>query len=209
MKKLNALALAGLTLLFMACAEEKPETPENTNNNPEGQEEAAPVAVTYGIDAANSTVNWTGEMLGMYSHSGTINISDGSVTLTGDEVTSAKILVDMTSISPTDENYDEEKTPDMLVGHLSSEDFFAVESHPTATFVMEGAGTGTLTVRGVSNAQTVEDVAVTKNEDGSVAITGTMTFDRKKHEVAFDHPAQEMIISDDVTLTFNISAVGK
>lgn len=210
MKKLNVLALAGLTMLFMACAEEKPATDENADANTSENTDAPATPVNYTVDTELSSVTWKGTMLGLYSHEGTVNITEGIVMMTGSDVTGGKIGIDMTSITPTDAGYSEEKTPEMLVQHLSSDDFFSVENFPTAMFalesVKEGTGTGSLTLRGNSNSEEITGLTVAE-EEGTVKISGTMTFDRKKYEVAFDHPAEDMVISDDIELSFVI--VGK
>ncbi|MDP6909426.1 MAG: YceI family protein, partial [Flavobacteriales bacterium] len=90
------------------------------------------------IDLAASSVNWTGEMLGMYAHSGTVSLSEASLSLEGDKISGGSFTVDLGTITPTDENYDiaAGNTPEKLVDHLSSADFFDVENHPSANFLI-------------------------------------------------------------------------
>ena len=163
------------------------------------------------LDTENSLVKWKGEMMGMYAHEGTLKFSEGTITMTDGEVTGGTFVVDMTSLTPTDENFNPEegKTKEKLVGHLSSDDFFAVESNPTASFtiagVSGGTAAGTLNIRGKEGAESVEGVSVSTDGD-AVTVNGTLKFDRKNYDVAFNHPMREMIISDNVQLDIELIA---
>ncbi|HRF79635.1 MAG TPA: YceI family protein, partial [Flavobacteriales bacterium] len=124
-------------------------------------------------------------------HHGTINMTEGSFSVKGGAVSGGKFVVDMKSIAPLDSAYaaDNAKqgTRGMLVGHLSSADFFAVDSFPTATFEItsvEGAtATGKLTLRGKTSDEKVTDIVVTE-ENGVAKATGKLSFDRQKYGVA-------------------------
>ncbi len=198
MKITQVLAMAGLLILASCGGAEKAESPAV-------QEEAVveSVETTYNVDLAASSVKWKGQMMGMYSHEGDIKFTSGTVTVKDGAVVSGDFVIDMTTMNPTDGNYDEEKTAGMLVGHLSSEDFFAVESNPTASFSFTGADTGSLTVRGKTNAETLTDIVINESDAGLKA-TASLTFDRQNYEVAFAHPAQEMVLSDDIVLSIEI-----
>lgn len=161
------------------------------------------------VNLEGSTVSWAGTMLGMYTHTGTVGIKKANISTQGNKVVDGTFEVDMKDIETTDDNYNvaDEKTPEKLIGHLSSDDFFSVESHPTATFeitAVEGNEvTGNLTIRGNTNVETIKDVVVTEMND-KMEIAGTLTFDRQKYDVAFKHPAQEMVISDDIELDIKL-----
>ncbi len=205
MKK-NILAIAFLAsapLVFVGCnSNEKTETAEEVAGIPDG---------TMNVDLAASEVNWEGTMVGMYSHSGDVKLTDGTVTVTDGKITGGNFTVDLTTINPTDENYDSEKdrTPEKLVGHLSSDDFFAVEQHPEATFEITGSEgstvIGNLTIRGKTNPEEVKNVNITE-EGGKVTMTGDLTFDRTKYDVSFKHPMQEMVLSNDVEMKVKLVA---
>ena len=64
---------------------------------------------------------------------------------------------------------------------------------------------GNLTIRGITNQETVKDVEVHTVGDVT-AITGNLTFDRKKYEVSFDVPMKDMVISNDIELSINLVA---
>jgi polyisoprenoid-binding protein YceI len=163
------------------------------------------------IDLEKSTIRWKGEMLGMYAHEGTLNFKSGQLHTAGGQLTGGEFEVDMTTITPTDENYmpEDGKTPEKLVGHLSSPDFFDVSTHPTATFEITGVNgstvNGKLTIRGITKEETIENVTAT-TAGTTTTWSGQLTFDRKGYEVAFDHPVKEMVLSNDIALTVNVSA---
>jgi len=112
--------------------------------------------------------------------------------------------VNMSSITPTDENYDAEKTAEGLVGHLSSGDFFDVENHPTAKLVMMEDGSAKLTVRGVTNDVIVKGLEV-RETGGKLKGKASLTFDRTKFDVAFAHPVKELILSNDIELSIEVA----
>ncbi len=205
MKKtiLSLAFLATASFAFVACdSKENSETTEETAGLPDG---------THDVDLAASEVMWEGNMVGMYSHSGDVKLTNGSVIVTDGKITGGNFTVDLTTINPTDENYDAEKdqTPAKLVGHLSSDDFFAVEANPNATFEITGSEgstvMGNLTVRGKTNPEEVKNVEITE-ADGMVTMTGELTFDRTKYDVSFKHPVQEMVLSNDVEMKVKLVA---
>lgn len=166
------------------------------------------VETSYTVDTAASSIFWEGNMIGVYKHSGTLALSQGSVTVKGLQVTGGSFTANLKTINPTDSNYTE-KTPRVgLIGHLSAADFFAVDSFPTATFVIKSvsgnSATGDLTVRGKTNEETVTDIAV--DTTGGIKATGKLVFDRQKYNVAYK-AAGDKVLSNDITL--DITLVGK
>ena len=215
MKKVNLFTtgIVSASLLLFACGGATNNTAEESTEGAEMLDEMAEEMSMQEmqIDAANSRVSWSGEMLGIYSHEGTVNLTAGNIAMENGEIASGMFTVDMTSIVPTDENYEPEKgsTPEKLIGHLSSPDFFDVENHPEASFEITGSEgstvIGMLTVRGKSGEERVENVSVVSGE-GQTTISGTLTFNRKNYDVSFDHPAEDKIVSDDVSLNIELTA---
>lgn len=165
---------------------------------------------TYTVDTAASKIVWEGQMLKMHKHFGDLTISSGSLTVKGLQVTGGTFTANMKSISPTDSNYTKDHPKAYLVGHLSGADFFAVDSFPTATFVIKSvngnSATGDLTVRGRTNSETVTDIVV--DTIGGVKATGKLVFNRQKYGVAYvADKTKDMVLSDDIKL--DISLVGK
>lgn len=203
MKKITVLGLAFMAALsFQSCTSSETTETEET-------ESAVLEDGTVNLDLTASSVEWKGVMLGVKEHTGNVTITEGSVEIAEGAVSGGKFLVDLTTITPTDTAYDENSTKEKLVGHLSSPDFFNVEEFPTATFEITGSTgttvTGNLTVRGITNEETVEGVEIITVGDVT-NIAGTLTFDRKKYDVSFDVPVKEMVISNDIQLSINLVA---
>lgn len=207
MKKiiLSLALLATMSVTFVAC-DSKETSDSGTTGETAGLSDG-----TMNVDLAASNVNWEGTMVGMYSHSGDVKLTDGSVVVADGKITGGSFTVDLNTINPTDENYDaaKEQTPEKLVGHLSSDDFFAVEQHPMATFEITGSEgstvMGNLTVRDKTNPEEVKNVEIVE-ADGKVTMTGDLTFDRTKYDVSFKHPMQEMVVSNDVAMKLKLVA---
>ena len=122
-------------------------------------------AYTANLEA--SSVEWSGGIVGGgYGHTGTLDLTEGTLEMSGDKITGGSFVVDMTSMKTTDGSYSEDKTPEMLIGHLSTGDFFLVDSFPTAKFVVksvaEGTVVGDLTIRGITKEATVNGVRLKK-----------------------------------------------
>jgi polyisoprenoid-binding protein YceI len=164
------------------------------------------------INPEASKVMWAGTMLGIYTHEGTLDMTEASLDISDGKITGGSFTVDMNTMIATDENYNPEEgsTPEKLIGHLKSPDFFDVENYPTASFTITGSEgntvTGMLTIRGETNEEKVENVLMTKEGD-MVKITGDMTVDRKKYGVSWDSPVQDRVLSNDMEL--NIKLIGK
>jgi polyisoprenoid-binding protein YceI len=200
MKKITVLGLAlAATLGFQSCT---------SNAESETTEEVAMVLNgTFNSNLAASSVEWKGVMLGVKEHTGNVTLSNAEVTITDGAVTGGTFTVDLSTINTTDSSYNAESTPEKLVGHLSSADFFNTAEFPTATFMITGSeGTnvmGNLTIRGITHEETVKNVEINTVGDFS-NIKGTLIFDRKKYDVAFDLPMKDMVISNDIELTINL-----
>ncbi len=202
MKKGIFSAFALASLFLVACGEGETEVVET------------PVveAVTYTADAANTKVNWKGEVAGVYGHEGFVNLKSGTVVVEGDKLVGGEFVIDMTGIFPTDSaSYKDEdgRRASDLVGHLATEDFFASATYPTSTFVVTAVNgntvTGNLTVRNKTNVETLELSQFNVTETG-VTMVGKLVFDRQKYDVAWVHFMKDMVLSDDIQIGFNLVA---
>lgn len=191
-------------------------TEANSNAEASNEETAAPEAtaesVNWNVNTEESHIRWEGGTAGaqVYSHFGSIKLQKGSITTAGEEITSGDVVVDMTTINPEDPNYSDEHPASDLVGHLSTEDFFAVEQNPTASFVVKSVEgnsiTGDLTVRGKTNEETFTIDHKEVTPDGMMHLNGTLIFDRQKYDVAWAHYLEDVVLSDDITLQIGIVA---
>lgn len=214
--KLNLLTVGALaTSIFLAsCGGTETNAEESTSHNEESTEETVeemtPEAMSYHVATEGSVVNWTGNALaGAYAHSGTLNVSEGSLELTDGNISGGNFTIDMTSMKATDDNFSEEKTSEMLIGHLSTGDFFLVDSFPKAMFAItkvDGSTLmGDLTIRNKTNAATITDVT-TEEVDGSVTATGKLVFDRQDFDVAYDSGKKDFVISNEIATEITLVA---
>lgn len=148
-------------------------TQANTNNDEKKE-----------VKTDASTVTWKAYKV-TGSHTGTIAIKSGVLVFDGAKLTGGEFVVDMTTINTTDLQGDYKAKLD---GHLSSDDFFGVASHPTSTLVftnVEATGKnsyqvkGDLTIKGTTKPVTF-DVSVY----GSKA-TATMKVDRAEYDIRY------------------------
>jgi polyisoprenoid-binding protein YceI len=205
--------LAATSVFFVACGGEN-KSHDDTNHADSTATTNEAQSVTYNVNTDQSNVKWKGTMVGadlleLYSHWGNVKLSEGTISLKGNEVVSGSFVIDMTSINPTDSNYSEAQPASKLVGHLGSDDFFAISENPTSSFEIISAegntATGTLTIRGKSGEATVENIAVSE-ENGNKVVTGELTFDRQNYDVHFDMGMQDKIVSDDIKLEIKLVA---
>lgn len=182
---------------------------DNGKNSQAGNEEKVLENGNYQVNKNKSTVAWTGEMVKVYKHSGIVDLKETQLEIENGEIKGGTFVVDLTTMVATDNNYNEKEgsTPGKLIDHLRSSDFFYVEKYPTASFKIEKTEGptvyGTLTVKGISNQEKIEKIQV-QNNDNSKNIKGTLVFDRKKYDVSWDHPMQDMVLSNDVEVDINL-----
>lgn len=209
MKTIQFFAGAVLTAMLVAsCGSGQKKGNESTMGSESADsDQAEMMAVNVNMD--ESKVNWKGEMLGVYSHWGTVDLQSATLSLKGDEVAEGTFVIDLTTMNPLDENYSEDRPKENLISHLSADDFFDVANHPTATFVITsvegGTVTGDLTIRGITHSESFEDVKVTKEGD-SFSVTGELEFDRKKYNVSWDSSMQDMVLDNKIEITIDLVA---
>lgn len=167
------------------------------------------------VDQKVSTLEWTGKKV-TGQHNGTVNISEGTITVEDNMITSGEINIDMSTIAVTD--IEDQGTNQKLKGHLMSEDFFGVDKHPTAnlkinkTEKIEGNKFnihGDLTIKG--KTEKVEFPAVVMMEDNKVVAIGDLTIDRTKFDIKygsgqFFEDLGDRMIYDDFTISFKVGA---
>lgn len=137
------------------------------------------------VDVTKSTILWEGKKVGG-SHDGTISLSSGNVTYAGGRIMGGAFVIDMKTITCTD--IKDPASNASLVGHLKSDDFFGVEKHPEARFVItrvsysdanSGLITGNLTIKGITRPI---EFPFTKTEN---VYTAKIPIDRSQFDVRF------------------------
>lgn len=214
-----ALAVVPLAVLFgLGCdsgrgdvpAAEVATTPESSEaTTPAPNDQASGDQATPGqaIDTANSTFEFTGVSLSgresghFEDWAGTISVAEPV------EESRVSITVQMASV---------QTEKDRLTQHLSSDDFFSVANHPTATFestsfaaAEPGAPdathrvTGQLTLRG--HTETITFPVHLDVTDSETRAQAEFTFDRQRFGVSY-RGAEDHLIQDEVSIRFDVRA---
>lgn len=172
-------------------------------------------AATQKVDVTKSTVNWTGKKV-TGEHHGTIGIKEGNLEVNNGKVTGGKVVIDMQSVADLD--LTDAAFNAKLIGHLKSDDFFAVASFPTSELVItkvDGTGnsltfTGNLTIKGITNPATF---TATSEKDGKNTVyKGTLTIDRSKYNIRYGSKSffdnlGDKVIYDEFILDFSLVVI--
>ena len=182
----------------------------NSNKTAETNDVAMTAAdATYNIVQDESSLMWTGREVSTSSHYGTINFTSGQFEIADGLISQGEFLVDMTSINVQDMTGG---SKERLEGHLRSDDFFSVESFPTAHLYISSSEVisngkwmvnGFLTIKDISHPVLFEMV---NTEDGWNA---NLVFDRSKYNVKFRSGTffenlGDKLIYDDIELKINL-----
>lgn len=137
-------------------------------------------AQTFSLNTIKSSAEWTGySEVGEYAQSGSIDLKNGSLELTGKTIKNAEITFDTKSIKHSDKKLDK---------HLKEKDFFYVKRYPTAIFrlskINDGIATGKLTMRGKTNE--ISFPVKVKYNEGKVSVNGKATVDRTLFDIKYN-----------------------
>lgn len=217
MRKLT-LPLVAAALLFTA----------SCNNTPEGDKAEAGEAITtttpaagadYKVDVAASKIEWVGSKPVGDNHKGTINLKEGTLKAEQGKLTGGSFVIDMTTITPTDQDAEGNTK---LKGHLSTGDFFTVDSFPIAKFeivsVADGADTakvqykeathtvtGNLTIKGITKSITFP--AHIEATDAKVTAHAVFNIDRSQWGITYANSGvKDKVINNDINLTIHVEA---
>jgi len=213
--KINTLfAFAAAGLMMTACGE-SPETVVTTDPVDVTPVEETETSAAWAVDADASTLNWEGEKLGLYAHTGTVAISEGSINTENGMIVGGEFTIDMTTLQSTDITDAEEAAN--LIGHLSSQDFFHVDSFATSTFVITGCEAamgdtvnvmGNLTLMGQTKNITIPTIVSVDGDNMSA--TSSFAIDRTQWGVVYGSGVElavDQVISDEIK--YDLSLVAK
>ena len=140
--------------------------------------------ITKSVKTDESTVMWKAYKV-TGSHTGTVQLTEGNLSFDENILVGGNFAVDMTSLISTDL---EGEYKGKLEGHLKSDDFFGVETHPSSTLVfteVKPTGknsyevTGDLTIKGITKPVTF-DLSVYGNK-----ATASVKVDRAEYNVRY------------------------
>ncbi len=164
----------------------------------------------FNIVAAKSNIDWVGRKI-TGAHNGTIGIKNGALTLTDGAVTGGQFTIDTKSIKILDVT--DPATNAQFAGHLASEDFFASEKYPEASFEITGViGNhieGNLTIKGITGPVGFD--ADVKVAGDTLAASGKVVVDRTVYGMKFRSgnffkDLGDTLIYNDFDLDVNITA---
>lgn len=187
----------------------------NTNPNQASTQQAKGVATAdniYNIETAQSQITWTGREVSTSSHYGTLDFVSGNFEISNGAIVNGEFIVDMTSINNQDMEGDSKAR---LEGHLKSDDFFSVESYPTAAISINSSElisdgkwnvSADLSIKGFTHPVNFEMIS---SEDGWSA---NLVFDRSKYDVRFRSGSffenlGDKLIYDDIELSINLTTL--
>ena len=167
---------------------------------------------TYSINPDQSIIVWTGREVTTSKHFGNIYFASGQFEVKSGLISSGEFVVDMTTIDNQD--LPEERRP-RLEAHSKSDDFFSVESHPTALLSIlssESMSEGKWLVSGELTIKTFThpvEFEMLNSNDGWKA---NLVFDRSKYEVKFRSGTffenlGDKLIYDDIELAINLKTL--
>ncbi len=205
---MNKLALVALLvpLAIAACDDPAKNKPQATVSSVVAAPPPPPstgVVTTYSIAPPSSKVEWTGSKVTGH-HDGSFGTFSGAITFDGSiEKSTVSIDIDTTTITTT---------PDMLLTHLKSPDFFDVQKYPKAQFVStsikaggaDGAThtvTGNLDLHGVKKSITFPATITVVGD--AIDATATFSINRKDFGINYAGKANDLI-RDEVVMKLTI-----
>ncbi len=209
---LKIITIFFIGLAVVSCKKTKNET------EAKAAEEASKVnaeAVRYTAVVDSSTVAWKG-FKPTKSHNGTINISEGYFAFEEGKLSAGNFIIDMKTIKDLD--IEDEEYNGKLVGHLSSADFFDIENHPYAVFVITNVNEeigmsmikGNLTIKDIK--KNIEFPATISENNGVVTFKSEpFTIDRtewdiKFHSGKFFEDLKDKLIKDEIEFVIEVTA---
>ena len=196
-RKLIILSIASFGLVIAGCSNPADKTESATVSDAVENVQAVAQAKTYSI-SADSTIGFVGSKV-TGSHDGGFKSFDGNIAVAdGNIVPPSAINIQMDSIWSDN---------DRLTGHLKRDDFFGVETYPTASFAVtsfsDGEMTGNLTMHGVTKSISFKpEVTISDSEVNLKAEFDIMRFD---WGIAYKGKADDLI-RDEVVIKLDVKA---
>ena len=167
---------------------------------------------SYTINPDQSIIVWTGREVTTSKHFGNIYFASGQFEVKSGLISSGEFVVDMTTIDNQDLP---EERRGRLEAHLKSDDFFSVESHPTALLSIlssESVAEGKWMVSGELTIKTFTHPVEFEMSNSNDGWKANLVFDRSKYEVKFRSGSffenlGDKLIYDDIELAINLKTL--
>jgi polyisoprenoid-binding protein YceI len=171
---------------------------------------------TFKIEKAASTIEWVGKKV-TGSHNGTINVSDGIITLADGKLTGGEFTIATNTIKILDVT--DAATNAQFAAHLASDDFFSINKYPAATLTINSVTPGTgnayhveavLTIKAITHSIEFE-ATIDSVQGDTLRASATLIIDRTKYEMKFRSgnffkDLGDTLIYNDFVLTVHLSA---
>ena len=139
---------------------------------------------TFNVVNTQSNIDWVGRKV-TGAHNGIIQIKQGTLTFNDSKLTEGAFIIDTTSIKILD--IEDVNTNAQMAGHLASDDFFASEKYPEATFHITSVNgdhiTGNLTIKGITHPVSFDASLVVHGN--TLTASGKIIVDRTKYDMKF------------------------
>jgi len=175
---------------------------------------AAPTVVTWKIDPAHTTVEFSAKHLMITTVKGRFTEIEGSITVNGDspEAASVEVTMQAASIDTRTEQRDQ---------HLRSADFLDAEKYPTITFKSTKiAGskeqfklTGNLTIHGTTRPVTLDVTHEGEAKDPwggqRIGFSATGKIDRREYGLVWNQALETgaLLVSNDIKIQIDAQAI--
>lgn len=170
---------------------------------------------TIKVDAQNSKIVWQAKKV-TGAHDGNVPLNNGTLILDGNKLKGGSFVLDVKNLTVADVK--DENMNGKLTGHLKNDDFFAVDKHPEAKFVITSVTpksgnqfdvVGKLTIKGIT--EEVKFPATVTADAKKVTATAKITVDRTKYGIKFRSSnffenLGDKAISNDFVLDVNLVA---
>jgi polyisoprenoid-binding protein YceI len=171
---------------------------------------------TFKIEKAASSIEWVGKKV-TGSHNGTIDVSDGVITLADGKLTGGEFTIATNSIKILDVT--DAATNAQFAAHLASDDFFSINKYPAANLTINSVTPGTgnayhveavLTIKAITHSIEFE-ATIDSVQGDTLRASATLIIDRTKYEMKFRSgnffkDLGDNLIYNDFVLTVHLSA---
>lgn len=218
--RLHIVLFTSLIMGASACKNDKQNLAEATGNSDSSI--SIEDSEKFMIDPNSSEIKWKGSKP-TGAHVGTIQIENGHLFADSEEITGGNVLIDMTSITVTDEGMSEDKRTSLenhLKGTVDGKEthFFDVKKYPTAAFEITGFTEensqtilqGNLTIK--EDTKNINIPVKTSIADDEILLESeTFTIDRTDWKVNYKSNSVfenlgDSFINDDIELTISVRA---